>query len=425
MEKNQTMREKMQRVASKIQSNKYMSSISNGLAATMPLLLGGAIFSLIDNINIPVYQNFLISTGLKTLTGIPASVTTNFIAIYAAFSIAYSLAVQFKKDGFPAGLMAIMSFFIVTPMGVMENKGMGISTAWLGAQGLFVAIILAVGVSRLYVLMIEKKFYIKMPKGVPPTIEKAFAAIAPAFVVILIMLFIRGTIASTPFGDIHKFIFYWVQLPLTKLGGSWWAYLICTAMMSILWFLGLHGPMVVGSVMTPIWATLRLENLAAFQSGTEIPNIIAGGSFLSVYTTVGGSGATIGLAIALVYARSKRYKTLGRLSIIPSLLGVNEPLMFGLPMVLNTRLLIPLVCAPLATTGLAIIATAVGILPKLRGVGIPTGTPVVINGFIEGGWRVAAFQIVLIVISFLIYYPFFKKADADALKLESSAESNA
>lgn len=428
MEKTQDFRVKMQKLSGAIQSNKYMGSISNGLMSSMSILIAGAIFSLIDGINIPAYQNFLSSTGLKTLTGIPAAITTNLISLYVVFSIAYSLAGKFKQDGFTAGMLSLMSFLILTPMMVTGEGRAAISSlpvTWLGAQGLFVAMLVGIVVSRLYVLIIEKKFYIKMPKGVPPTVEKAFAAIVPCVVITVLMLALRGIFGATAYENIHKFIYTLVQVPLTYLGGSWIAFLICTLAGSVLWFLGVHGTMVVYGVMAPIWTTLRLENLDAFQKGTELPHLVPGGVFNSIYATLGGSGVTIGLAIALLFAKSKRYKTVGKLVILPSFLGINEPLMFGLPMVLNTRFLIPLIAAPLVSSGLAIIGTAVGILPKLRGIGSPLGTPIVVNGFIEGGWRVAAFQIIMVGISFLIYYPFFKKADADALKEENSVAVNA
>ncbi|WP_315108936.1 PTS transporter subunit EIIC [Clostridium intestinale] len=425
MEKTQTFRVKMQRFSGAIQSNKYMSAISNGLMLSMSVLIAGALFSLLDSINISAYQNFLTNTGLKTLTGIPATITTNLISLYAVFGIAYSLAGKFKQDGFSAAILALMSFLILTPMMTIGEGYTAITSlpvTWLGAPGLFVAMIVGVVVSRLYVLIIEKKFYIKMPKGVPPTVEKTFSAIVPCIIITVVMLAIRGIFANTSFGNAHQFIYTFLQIPLTKLGGSWIAFLICTLAGSVLWFLGVHGTMVVYGVMAPIWTTLGLENLTAFQKGLELPHLVPGGAFLSIFATLGGSGATIGLAISLLFAKSKHYKTLGKLVILPSFLGINEPLMFGLPIVLNTKFIIPLVIAPLANVIIAIVATSVGLIPRLRSIGTPLGTPIGVNGFIEGGWRVAMLQIILIGLSFLIYYPFFKKADSAAYEEEIKGE---
>lgn len=167
-------RAKIQKVSTKIQKNTYISAISNGLMALMPILILGAIFSLINALKLDPYQNFLESTGLKTYTSIPATVTTDLIALYAVFSIAYNFATQHKQQGFSAGILALMSFLLVTPKGLLDDgvtKAFGYS--WLGAKGLFVAIILALLVGKIYTFVLEKKFYIKMPKGVPPTVEKS------------------------------------------------------------------------------------------------------------------------------------------------------------------------------------------------------------------------------------------------------------
>lgn len=194
--------------------------------------------------------------------------------------------------------------------------------------------------------------------------------------------------------------------------------------MSLLWFFGIHGTIVVMSVMMPIWVGLRLENLAAYQAGTELPHMIPGGSFFMVYTALGGTGATIGLAVLLLRAKSKRYKTLGKLAIVPGITGINEPIMFGVPLVLNMKLLLPLILAPLAVSIVAMIATFVGLVPPLRGIGAPLGTPIFVNGFLEGGMRVVILQAVLVFVSLIIFYPFFKSLDKEALKVETEDETN-
>lgn len=415
-------RSKIQKVSTKIQKNTYISAISNGLMALMPILILGAIFSLINALKLEPYQNFLINTGLKDYTSIPATVTTDLIALYAVFSIAYNFATQHKQQGFSAGIIALMSFLLVTPKGMLEDgatKAIGYS--WLGAKGLFVAIIVALIVGTIYTLVLEKKFYIKMPKGVPPTVEKSFAALTPGFITAIIMLILTAIFSATSYGNMHEFVFSIIQVPLTSLGGTWWAMLICVFIIHLLWFFGVHGTLVVYSVVGPIWVALGLENLEAYQKGLEGTNII-GSPFFPVYVLVGGAGATLGLIIAMLSARSARYKTLGKLAIVPSLIGVNEPVIFGMPLVLNIRLMIPFIVTPIITSGLAILFTSMGVLPVLNGVQVPLGIPILFNGWMTGGWRVALFQVVLIVISFLMYYPFFKKADAEAYEQEHAAE---
>lgn len=418
-------RAKIQKVSTKIQKNTYISAISNGLMALMPILILGAIFSLINALKLDPYQNFLVNTGLKDYTSIPATVTTDVIALYAVFSIAYNFATQHKQQGFSAGILALMSFLLVTPKGLLDD---GATTAfgysWLGAKGLFVAIILALLVGKIYTFVLEKKFYIKMPKGVPPTVEKSFAALTPGFIIAIVMLILSAIFAATTYGNMHEFVFSIIQLPLTSLGGTWWAMLICIFVIHLLWFFGVHGTLVVYSVVGPIWVALGLENLDAYQRGVEGTHII-GSPFFPVYVLIGGAGATLGLIIAMLFAKSTRYKTLGKLAIIPSLIGVNEPVIFGMPLVLNVRFLVPFIVTPLVSSGLAILLTTLGILPVLHGIQVPLGIPVLVNGWMNGGWRVSAFQLVMIGASFLIYYPFFKKADSEALEQERQAEAKA
>jgi len=314
-----------------------------------------------------------------------------------------------------------MSFLLVTPKGLLEDgvtKAFGYS--WLGAKGLFVAIIIALIVGKIYTFVLEKKFYIKMPKGVPPTVEKSFAALTPGFLIAILMLVLTAIFAATKYGNMHEFVFSIIQVPLTNLGGSWWAMLVCVFVIHLLWFFGVHGTLVVYSVVGPIWVALGLENLEAYQNGLDGVNIV-GSPFFPVYVLVGGAGATLGLIIAMLFAKSARYKTLGRLAIVPSFIGVNEPVIFGLPLVLNVRLMIPFILTPLITSGLAILLTAIGVLPILNGVQVPLGIPILFNGWMTGGWRVSVFQVVLIAISFAMYYPFFKKADAEALQQEQAA----
>lgn len=151
-------RVKIQKISNKVQKNIYISSISNGLMALMPILILGAIFSLINALKIEAYQAFLESSGLKTYTSMPMTVTTDLIALYATFSIAYNFATQKKQQGFSAGILALMGFLLVTPKGLLDDGATAaIGYSWLGAKGLFVAIIVALLVGTVYVFVLEKK----------------------------------------------------------------------------------------------------------------------------------------------------------------------------------------------------------------------------------------------------------------------------
>lgn len=390
----------------------------------MPIILAGAIFILIDSLNFEFWQNFLMNTGLKEFTAILASVTLGLLSLYVVFGVAYAMAREFGRDGLSSGAIALLGFLVVTPTGVTEDGGQFLDFQWLGAPGFFVAIIVGIVVGRLLVFIMNKNLIIKMPDGVPPNISRAFEAVTPAFIAMIFMLVVCWGFSITAFENIHEFVYGLVQAPLTNLGGQWWAYLIVSIVMCVLWFFGIHGTLAVLGIMTPIWTALGLENLEAYTAGAEeLPHIIPGGSFFLVYTALGGTGATIGLAILFLLAKSERYKTLGKLSVISALTGINEPIFFGTPLVLNIKLLIPLLVAPLATSSLAIIATMLNIVPRLNGIQVPLGTPIIMSGLIAGGWRVAVFQVVLAFVSAVVWYPFFRVIDREAVAMEEEAKA--
>jgi len=417
----------LQKVTGAIQSSKPMNAISSGFISLMIVMMAGAIFTLIDAIPIDAYQAFLENTGLKAITSIPINVTMNLMALFVVFSIAHKMAEQYEKDGFSAGFIALMSFFALLPftdMGPMIGLPMEIlviPTQWLGAGGVFVSIVVALTSARIYAFILDKKIYIKMPAGVPPVIEKSFAAVVPAIIILAIMLTVRFLFSFTEQGSMFAFIFSVVQQPLTGFAGaSIPVAVVAILMIHILWFFGIHGGMVVMSLLMPIFTPLAIENLNAFQAGAEIPNMITSGTMMN-FGMVTGSGITIGLVVAMLRAKSARYRTLGRLGIIPGICGINEPLIFGTPIILNLKFAIPFIAMPTLVMLIGLLLTSWGILPNHNGVGTPLGTPVIVMGFLTGGWRVALFQAAICVVSYFSYLPFFKKADAEAAAQEADA----
>lgn len=413
----------IQKFASKIQENQYIQAISGGLMSLMPLLIVGAIASLLSGFPYEPYQEIISSIGLAHLLQVVIKLTTDIIAVYASFAIAYKFSVDNKQDGFSAGVLGMLSFLILSPLGSLEDGGFYISFEWLGGSGLFVAMIAGLLASKLYTVILQKGLYIKMPEGVPPTLEKSFAAIVPGFIITPVMLAIMAVFEQTQFNSIHGFIFGLIQTPLTKLGGSPITFVFMILFCHILWAFGIHGMSIFFAVMFPVLTPLGLQNLEAYRSGMELPNVL---TFDSIgFALIGGSGATLGLVIAmLVQSKSKQFKTIGKLGILPSLCGINEPIMFGVPVVLNPHFVIPLIATPTITFLLGYLFTSIGILPRLSGIGAPLGTPIIIQGFIIGGWRIALYQVFATALSYFMYLPFFKKADSEAVANENQVNVN-
>ena len=182
----------------------------------------------------------------------------------------------------------------------------------------------------------------------------------------------------------------------------------------VLWLFGIHGAMVTLSVIAPTLMAMNMANQAAAAAGQEIPNIICY-AFYNVYTLAGG---IIGLAICMLTCKSEKFKALNKVCFLPAVFGISEPLMFGIPLVLNPQFAIPFVISPIITVVGGYLLTKVGFLPRLPGVGAPAGTPVIIQGLISGGWKVALYQAVCVVVLVLLWMPFVNMADNEALKQE-------
>jgi len=422
MAEKMSIQERVQMASTKVQNNPYIGAISGGLMSALPVTIVGAFGSLLNGLPIPVYQDFLVNTGLKTLTSIPNEITNNMLALYVVFLIASKFAEAHKLDGTPAGMLSLMSFLIVTPFNISEAGTMeSFSVQWFGAAGLFTAFIVALITAKVYTVFRIKGWIIKMPEGVPPTVSKSFSGLIPSLVLMVVWLAVRGIFLLTPFGDIHNFIFSMFAAPLTALGNTFIAMLIAIIVAHVLWLFGIHGMLIVISVMLPIWTPNAVENLAAFNAGEPIPNLISSSLFFQV--PVMGSGATLGLALAMMRGKSERYKTLGKLAVIPNACGINEPIIFGTPMVMNFSLAIPFILTPTLIFIAAYVLSAIGVLPYLPGINAPLGTPIIIAGLISGGWRWALFQLGTVVLSYFVYKPAFNTMDKAAYEEEQKLKA--
>lgn len=405
--------------ATKVQNNKYLSAISQGLMQTLPILMIGSFALLLAVLPIDAWKNLIISTGFQTYLLAAATLTTSTIALYSAFCIGYQLAKLYNHDGLVAGVISVFSFLMLTPL----SEG-AIDPAWLSAQGLFTAMIAALLSSRLYVLFIEKNVTIKMPDGVPPFVNRTFSSLVPTILVAAFSLVVSYLFSFTDYGSLAQYIYSVVALPLQGLTGSVWSLVFIVLIQMSLWLFGIHGSLVVGSFITALYLPLDTINMDALASGvtnSELPNIL-GKSFYDIFAGIGGAGGTLSLVILMVIlSKSKKNKTLGKLAIVPGCFTINEPVVFGYPLILDPFMAVPFIIVPLVQTMVAYLAIATGIVPRLSGVQVPFGMPVLVNGFIAGGWKVSVLQIVLVIIGILIYYPFFILSDRQSCKKENTS----
>ena len=416
--------QKLQMMTGKLQQNKELNAISSGLISLLPVLIIGAFSTLFSSMPVEGYQKFLASYGLKALIALPAEMTTNMIAIYASFLIAFKFAESLDQDGLTVGVIGLMSFLVLTPFAVLD-KVKALPYTYLGAAGLFAAIFVALIATHIYVFVVRHNWRIQMPAGIPQTVANTFNGLVPGFIVIIVFTCINGLFRLTPFGNVHSFVYTSLQVPLQNIGGSFGGLLVFVLLSQILWLFGIHGTMVTGTIAKPIYYAMDLENLAAFQHGDPLPHII-GWAFWIGYGIIGGAGSTFALNILMAFkSKSQQLKVLGKIALPTSIVRINEPLVFGIPIVLNPILAIPFVLMPVLGVTIGYIATVADIVPRMMGIMPALGIPIIINALIQGSWKFAALQVIIIGISFAVYYPFFKKLDAEKLKMEHSDDEKA
>ena len=416
-------------LAEKIGKNKYLISIRDGFLLTTPLLIIGSFFLLIANFPINNWTEFwarFFGENWTAYMAKPTNATFDIMAILAVVGIAYSFSRELKVDKLSGAAVAIVSWFILMPYKVTDGSVTlnGIPLDWVGSKGIFIGIITAFLSVHIYAWVIKKGWVIKMPKGVPPAVTQSFAALVPSAVVLGVFFLANSLLALTPYDNAFNFIFKFLQQPLLVLGNTLGAVLVAMEFQHFFWFFGINGGSIVGSIMQPILTPLSLENLAAFQAGTTLPNVI-NQQFYDLFTTFGGAGSTLSMLIAMIIVcRSKRIKNLSKISVVPALFGINEPIIFGLPIVLNPTILIPFLLTPLINILISYFSMVSGLVPFTSGVSIPWTTPVIISGFLTTGWRGALLQLILVILGVFIYMPFVKMMDKQYKNEELQAIEN-
>ena len=265
-----------------------------------------------------------------------------------------------------------------------------------------------------------------MPDSVPDVVGRSFAALVPGAVIIILFAAVTKILQMSGIGSLNNLLATIVGTPLGFIGATLPGTFIAVLLNSIFWFCGVNGGQVVGSVMNPIWLQQADANRLALQAGQELPNIITS-PFMDLFVYIGGGGATIGLALCLLFfSKSKEYKTLGKISGIPALFNINTAILFSFPTVLNPIMLIPFICTPVINAVVTYGAMATGLVPYTTGVALPWTTPPVLGGFLAcgGSWQAAVLQTVLVLISFAIYFPFFKASDMARAKIEQEPTSH-
>lgn len=410
---------KIQNIAAKISNQRHLISLRDGMATAMPLIIVGSVFMLIANFPIESFSNWLSSIGLADFLNKATNATFGIVGLVVTFAVSYHLSKQYGVDRLSVSMISLSSFVLLTPILKADNDN-GFPLKYLGTSGLFVGIIVAIITTEIFTFLIRKNFVIKMPDTVPPNVSRAFSSIIPGLFIITFWFLILILFQYFGIKDIHILIANTVEKPLGLLTKTLPGILLVIFIQCFFWMFGIHGAQVTGPILEPLLLHNSDINRLAYQAGQELPNIITY-EFLYNYVFSGGAGCVMALAIlTFFFSKSKENKTLGKLSIAPVSFQVAEPILFGFPTILNIRMAIPFVLAPIVTTIITYYSMYFGLVAKPVGAVIPWTTPPIIAGFLASGGKIsgAVIQIITIFINILIYYPFFKMDDKSKLKNE-------
>ena len=412
--------DKLLPVANKLASNRYLSILRDAFMLAFPLTMFGSIVVVICNLP---FLNDEMKALLNELLGSGQSATMSIMTVFVTFGIGYYLSKSYDVEGIFGGAISFASFLILTPFFVTSDSGETISNVLsldrLGAKGMFLGMIVSFIAAEIYSRTSRKGWQIKMPDSVPPAVAKSFAALIPAILTLSIFTAINAIVTVGLNTNLHDVIYNIIQVPLVGLGSSIWATLLAIFFIQFLWFFRLHGQILVNSVMDPVWNTLMFENLEAYKAGEHLPHIITK-PFMEVFTVgLGGSGMTLAVVIIMAFfLRKKQYRDVGRLALGAGIFNVNEPVIFGLPIVLNATILILWVIAPIIVTAFNYFVMAIGIVPAPTGVSVPWTVPIFFSGIIATNSLAGGLlQIVDFILVGFIWYPFLRMLD----KQEDSA----
>ncbi|GMA47682.1 PTS transporter subunit EIIC [Tetragenococcus muriaticus] len=412
---------------------RVVQAIMQAGIVTVPFTIVGSIFLIINNLPdiIPPLAPFFEQTILKLspLYSIVTTMSIDSIAIFYALATAFYLTESYRKESekqmssFVGAILGLFAFLLTiiqvdiqngqaqllqdSAEGSMIYNGVALDS-WVtrfSGVGIFIGIITSILAVQIYRYCIVKNVTIHMPKGVPDGVSKAFASLIPAIFIAITMVVINGVLAFFH-TDLHAILtepFEFVK----GLTGSWLGIVIIMLLIHLLWIVGVHGTAIIkNSFINPILLVALTENI----NGAE--NIFAG-DFVNMYIFLGGAGSTLGLVLLMVFnAKSDQLKVLGRAAILPGLFNINEPVIFGAPIVYNPYLMIPFILAPIINVTISYFAASVGFVNKIIS-GIPWISPVGTGAFLGtgGDFRGVFIAIINLGISILIYYPFFKMYD--------------
>lgn len=401
------------------------------MSVVIPITIIGSIFTIILNFPVESWQEFI--APYSEMFSIPIDFTINFMSVYVVIGIASNLSDDYKLDRVSTSVLAVLAFLMtaISPETISEEaaananltfSGTVLPTTNFGAAGLFDAIVVSIITVEIVRFFIKRNLVIRMPKGVPTAVINSFTALIPGAVVMALAFIVKVVFNF----DINAAL-QWVFSPIGAFGNDNLASVIIPILLiTVVWIFGIHGMVIATPILYPYWYANLNENVDAIANGVVVPHFMTE-QFFQWFIWIGGAGATLSLALLMTFlGKSQFAKTMGKVTLVPGIFNINEPLIFGIPIIMNPFFAIPFVLAPVAMGIVTWLSMGVLNIVSNPIAVAPWTLPAPIGALMATGfdWKAAALAIVNIFIAAAIYYPFFKAWDKKQLKQEKEAAEN-
>lgn len=407
-------------VASKVADSKMLDALMGGMMCTLPMTLGVSVIAILINFPIPGFSDWVVSSGLMATGNSILTVTMNMMGIYISFFIGLRWGKVCGLSGYTGGIVSGAVFLAFMPQQSFEDIPMAsfINTSYMGSNGIFVAILLGLIVPKVTAILMSK-LEIKLTDMVPPMVADSLSPMFAAIVLFTAVWFAKWGLSFTPWGNLFDMINTLIGTPVTMVGASPLAYIIVCSLQSIFWFFGVH-PNVMLNFYAPVIMACSAANTEAIIAGEALP--YGAWAVVALGTAIGGQANALGISISLLFTKSERFKAIRGIALVPSLFNISEPLMFGLPVVLNPTYFIPFVlnipvCA-IVVQALYALGLGAAFNPTIQ---LPWVLPQPVIAFMQGGIGCLVISVAVLAVSVLMYTPFTLMADRQALREEQAA----
>lgn len=386
---------------------KYLTAIRAGMVSIVPLTIVGGIFMIVAFLPVPGWDARI--APYLPLLQIPVTATFGVLALVACFAIAYELGKQLEQDALVSATLATVSFLLIQ----VDPGSQALTVDGFGSKGLFTAILVALVSVRVQKFLNDRDLVVRLPASAPAIVYQSFQSLSPLFFLVILFWFIRFVLAF----DINAVV-QWAFSPLVFALNTLPGILAYALVVTMLWSVGINGDNAVDVVVAPIFLQYLAENVTAMTQGEPLPYVTAYG-FFTAFVNVGGTGATLALALILWNSKEPAFRNISRISLPTQIFQINEPIFFGLPIVLNAVFMVPYVLSALILTASSYLLMHWNVIHRPF-VNVPWTTPPIVGHYLVtgGDWRAAVWGAVSILIAMAVYFPFAKAAERQRLRPE-------